>query len=225
MILPSVHLVILFRLSLRHNVHIHTHRAHDFPWCWEQGSECVTTWRQSQKELIKTGVFNPLWEAFLWLLRGVSHPLYEKWELTWDLVSRSSFLSAKLWKLSNLSCYYQTLHILFSWLYKKERNPDSLITSSPFLPSLVQARLCFWHGTNTIWQICATWSATIPPTCSRSTSRNRMAVMYGSSWWAAASLAQCYAAPLMVACRATAPWVGRPKRVEDETLNFTLSHT
>lgn len=61
----------------------------------KQGSEGLTTTGQSQVVLIKTGVFYPLWEETLWLLRVVSCPLYEKWELAWDLVSKSSYLSGK----------------------------------------------------------------------------------------------------------------------------------
>lgn len=63
-------LVILFGLSLTHNVQIHAHTA--ITWyslVLEQGSECLTTRRRSQEVLIKTGVFYPLWEAILWLRR------------------------------------------------------------------------------------------------------------------------------------------------------------
>ena len=94
-------------------------------------------------------------------------------------------------------------------------------------PSFSQGRRCSWHGTNTTSPTCATWSAMTPPTCFRSTSRSRTAATWGWSWWAAVSSAPCYAAPLMVECRATAPWVGRRLRGSDDSklLNYwTLSH-
>jgi len=50
--------------------------------------EGLTTRRRGQVVLIKTGILYPMWEAIMWPLRGVSHPLYKTQELATDLVSR-----------------------------------------------------------------------------------------------------------------------------------------
>lgn len=76
------HKTVIDVVFLLRGVHRHTATTWFFP---QQGSEVLKIRRQCKAVLIKRGNFYPVWEAVLWLLRGVSCHLYDmNWHETWS---------------------------------------------------------------------------------------------------------------------------------------------